>query len=77
MRWQSIPMPERSRPEWHSMFPMLFPIELDNGLKIIWERVYWRLTVTEEWAGMGADGWKGYTEYKDAQGNILGRIAHT
>jgi hypothetical protein len=71
MRWKGKP-----RPEWHSIFPLMHPIELDDGTKILWERVYWRLVVTEEGAGMGADWWKGYTEYKDANDNVLGRRTH-
>lgn len=70
MRWKS-----EKPPEWKWMFPLFRPIVLDDGTRILWEWVQYRLTITREWGGMGADGCEGYTEFRNGRfEDAFGRI---
>lgn len=68
MRWK--PKPGQSV---RTVFPLLRPIILDDGTRILWEALYERTTIYNEWGGMGADGCDGYTEYFDLNWNPLGK----
>jgi hypothetical protein len=57
-------------------FPIISPLVLDDGTRILWEWVRSRLVVQREWGGMGADGWEGYTEYFDRDWKSLGRVTY-
>lgn len=71
MRWR--PKEHKPRNRWR--FPLLRPLVMDDGLRVIWEWVHYKTTITREWAGLGADGCEGYTEYWTASGLYLGKVS--
>jgi hypothetical protein len=75
MRWK--PESKPAKPQWRWTFPLITPVVLDDGTRILWEWVQYRTVITREWGGMGADGCEGYTEYrtdpKDG-GVLLGQV---
>ena len=71
MRWTKTATPNDG---YRRHFRLLFPIRLDNGLRVLWELVYSRTKITREWGGMGADGCEGVTEYFDRNWKPLGSV---
>lgn len=72
MRWK--PDHSKDGPRYRSCFPILRPIVLDDGTRVLWERLHYRTQITREWGGMGADGCEGVTEYFDANWHRLGTV---
>lgn len=68
MRWR--PKEKQPRNKWR--FPF-FPLVMDDGLRVMWEWVHYKITITREWGGMGADGCEGYIEYWAKSGYYLGK----